>query len=85
MNAVGFTFFADGIPILYYGQEQHFKGKNDPLNREALWLSKYDTKAEIYQFVANANKIRATAISKDKGYISARVRHPCPSKQIPCE
>lgn len=72
MNAIGFTFFADGIPILYYGQEQHFKGKNDPFNREALWLSKYDTKAEIYQFVAKTNKIRSTAISKDKGYISAR-------------
>ncbi|KAJ8317140.1 hypothetical protein KUTeg_005044 [Tegillarca granosa] len=26
-----------GVPIVYYGTEQEFAGKNDPENRESLW------------------------------------------------
>lgn len=34
-NAVTWPFINDGIPILYYGQEQGYTGGNDPANREA--------------------------------------------------
>jgi alpha-amylase len=37
-NVIAFTILADGIPIIYYGQEQHYAGGNDTDNREALWL-----------------------------------------------
>ncbi|CAE6448801.1 unnamed protein product [Rhizoctonia solani] len=40
-NALVFSFMYDGIPVIYYGQEQYFKGKDDPANREPLWPSKY--------------------------------------------
>lgn len=36
-NALIFTLLTDGIPIVYYGDEQYFSGGNDPANREPLW------------------------------------------------
>ncbi|KIY43712.1 glycoside hydrolase family 13 protein [Fistulina hepatica ATCC 64428] len=38
-NAMIFNFMSDGIPIMYYGQEQYFSGGGDPYNREPLWES----------------------------------------------
>lgn len=35
MNAMTWVFVQDGIPIMYYGQEQGYAGGNDPNNREA--------------------------------------------------
>ncbi|KAL1969253.1 hypothetical protein VTN77DRAFT_9445 [Rasamsonia byssochlamydoides] len=69
-NAIAFVILSDGIPIIYAGQEQHYSGGNDPANREATWLSGYNTSAELYQFIASANAIRAHAISKDSGYLT---------------
>ena len=34
-NAVTWPFIQDGLPILYYGQEQGYDGSTDPNNREA--------------------------------------------------
>ena len=34
-NAMAYTFVTDGIPILYYGQEQGYTGGNEPASREA--------------------------------------------------
>ena len=48
----------DGIPMIYQGQEQHLKGDGVPHNREAIWLSKYDTEAELYKLIAKLNRIR---------------------------
>jgi len=31
-NAMTFTFMSDGIPIVYYGQEQYFSGAGDPVS-----------------------------------------------------
>lgn len=31
-NAMTFTFMSDGIPIVYYGQEQYFNGSGDPVS-----------------------------------------------------
>ncbi|KAK0213615.1 GH13 alpha-amylase precursor [Armillaria fumosa] len=42
-NAIMWSFVTDGIPILYYGQEQGYQGSTDPANCEALWLSGYQT------------------------------------------
>jgi alpha-amylase len=73
-NAIAFVILSDGIPIIYAGQEQHYNGGNDPDNREATWLSGYNTSAELYQFIASANAIRTQAISKDSGYLTYKVR-----------
>ncbi|RMY44478.1 hypothetical protein D0865_10532 [Hortaea werneckii] len=72
-NIITYTMLADGIPIIYEGQEQHYNalgGSNDPYNREAVWFSGYNTDAELYKLVTNLNKIRKQAISDDGSYLS---------------
>ncbi|KAJ3737415.1 glycoside hydrolase family 13 protein [Lentinula guzmanii] len=56
-NAMTFNFMTDGIPIVYYGQEQYFSGAGDPLNREPLWPSNY-TKTDAYKFIQMLNQFR---------------------------
>lgn len=31
---MAFTFMSDGIPIVYYGQEQGFSGSSDPVSHD---------------------------------------------------
>ncbi|EJD02103.1 alpha-amylase [Fomitiporia mediterranea MF3/22] len=56
-NAMTFTFMSDGIPIVYYGQEQGFHGSSDPFNREPLWPSGY-ANTTSYQLVSTLNQFR---------------------------
>ncbi|KAJ6488658.1 glycoside hydrolase family 13 protein [Mycena vitilis] len=56
-NAMTLTFLSDGIPIVYYGQEQGFSGGVDPYNREALWPSNY-TNTTSYQLISTLNQLR---------------------------
>lgn len=69
-NAIGFTMLSDGIPIIYQGQEQHYSGGAVPTNREALWLSGYDTTATLYAYITKINKIRAHAKTQDSSYLT---------------
>lgn len=76
-NVLAFTLLTDGIPIVYQGQEQHFAGVgggNSPYNREALWLSGYDTSAPLYQHTATLNAARKLALNHDASYSTARTR-----------
>ena len=71
-NILTFTLLADGIPILYQGQEQHYAsegGIGDPFNREALWFSQYNQDAPLYQLTKSLLQLRKWAISLDKGYL----------------
>jgi alpha-amylase len=56
-NAMTFTFMSDGIPIVYYGQEQYFSGNADPYNREALWSSGYK-QTDGYKLMSTLNQFR---------------------------
>lgn len=50
---------ADGIPVVYYGIEQHLGGNVEPFfNRQALWESGYDEDASIYKLFASLNLLR---------------------------
>ncbi|KAG9732797.1 alpha-amylase, partial [Aureobasidium melanogenum] len=69
-NAIGFAMLADGIPIVYQGQEQHFDGGSTPQQREQLWKSGYDTSAELYKHITKLNAIRKLAIKNDDGYLT---------------
>lgn len=72
-NVITYTMLADGIPIIYEGQEQHYNalgGSGVPYNREAVWLSGYNQQAPLYELVATLNTIRKNAISDDDSYIS---------------
>lgn len=50
-NALVYTLFFEGIPIIYYGTEQGFNGKNDPYNREPMWYSKFKKSGDLYTFI----------------------------------
>lgn len=69
-NAIAFSMLADGIPIVYEGQEQHYDGGAVPDNREAIWLSGYDKTAELYTHIASVNQIRNQAIFRSADYLT---------------
>lgn len=72
-NAATFTIMADGIPIIYAGQEQHYKGGSDPNNREATWLSNYNTNSPLYKLIGKANAVRNQAIFASDRYTTYKV------------
>ncbi len=69
-NAIAFTILADGIPIIYEGQEQHYSGGDTPNDREAIWLSGYSTTATLYKWIASVNQIRNQAIYRNESYLT---------------
>lgn len=71
-NAIGFMMLMDGIPIIYQGQEQKLTGGTVPANREAIWLTGFNTQSELYLWIAQINKFRNAAISINSGYASSQ-------------
>ncbi|KAG4433656.1 hypothetical protein IFR05_010859 [Cadophora sp. M221] len=69
-NAIAFTILADGIPIIYEGQEQHYNGGDVPYNRDAIWYSGYSTTSTLYTWIASLNQTRNQAIYKDSTYLT---------------
>ncbi|KAF2721241.1 glycoside hydrolase family 13 protein [Polychaeton citri CBS 116435] len=72
-NSIAWTMLTDGIPIIYYGQEQHFSGADDPGCREAMWLGgtasgKLNTNAELYKTTTLLAKIRHWAVAHSSSY-----------------
>ncbi|KAK5113287.1 hypothetical protein LTR85_010904 [Meristemomyces frigidus] len=68
-NIVTYTILADGIPIIYQGQEQRMYGSVGPYyNRAPLWQAGYNTSAPLYQHIATLNQFRQHAISMDSDY-----------------
>lgn len=66
LNAIVFTFMNEGIPIVYYGQEQMFSGNADPWNREPLWTSNY-ANTSAYTIISTLNRVRISCISSFYG------------------
>ncbi|TFY83786.1 hypothetical protein EWM64_g219 [Hericium alpestre] len=66
-NGVTFPFVHDGIPIVYYGQEQGYQGAADPMNREALWFAAYQQEKPLVGHfkVMNAARRAAAASTTD--------------------
>lgn len=62
-NAMTFNFMSDGIPIVYYGQEQSFTGAGDPYNREPLWTSNY-AQTDAYKLIQSLNQASISLLSK---------------------
>ncbi|KAI0691609.1 alpha-amylase [Earliella scabrosa] len=69
-NAMAWPFVQDGIPILYYGQEQGYQGGLDPANREALWLSGYDQDKPLVTHVKILNAARRASIAANSKYLT---------------
>jgi alpha-amylase len=68
-NALLLLFTAQGIPCLYYGTEQEFRGGNDPSNREDMWRPlpylgqkappAFDTGGPTFQFIQRLIGLRS--------------------------
>ncbi len=57
-NALAFQFTEIGIPCVYYGTEQEFKGGNDPANRERLWDKGFDRSGGTFKFIQQLTALR---------------------------
>ena len=68
---MSFIFMTDGIPIVYYGQEQGMHGNSDPYNREALWPSGYQNTTAVH-LIAKLNRLRQWMIKTDNAYLTQR-------------
>jgi alpha-amylase len=55
------------IPCVYYGDEQDFKGGNDPANREDFWKTGYATDGATFQWVKKLLAIRKKFSAIQKG------------------
>lgn len=73
-NIASVAMLRDGIPIVYYGQEQHYNGGVEPTNREALWLGGYDIYSELYGWIQQTNKIRAAAAAANADFLTSRTQ-----------
>ena len=67
-NAIIFYFFYEGIPTFYYGDEQYFKGGNDPNNRENMF-GFHDTQSEVYKMMKIANDVRRNYNVYDQDFV----------------
>lgn len=68
-NAMVYNFMTDGIPVVYYGQEQYFSGGSDPMNREPLWPSGYQN-TTAYQIITALNKFRNYVIQTSPDWVT---------------
>ncbi|KZT05143.1 glycoside hydrolase family 13 protein [Laetiporus sulphureus 93-53] len=75
-NAMAWPFIQDGVPILYYGQEQGYTGGNDPYNREALWLSGYVEDKPLVKHVRTLNAARKAAINASSEFLYTALTFP---------
>ncbi|KIP10336.1 glycoside hydrolase family 13 protein [Phlebiopsis gigantea 11061_1 CR5-6] len=69
-NPMVFNFMSDGIPIVYYGQEQGFAGNADPWNREPLWTSNY-TNTSTYQLITKLNAFRNFLVNNTDNWLNS--------------
>ncbi|KAJ8518932.1 hypothetical protein ONZ45_g4065 [Pleurotus djamor] len=76
LNALIWPFIHDGIPILYYGQEQGLSGGEDPNNREALWFSDYKRNGPLFRHVTALNSARKAAISAKQNFLTTPMTFP---------
>lgn len=81
MNAIAYTMLTDGIPVIYYGQEQGFGGGAPPLSRETLWFSGYKTTGTLYTLIKQLNQARSRAITVDKDWAKQRISVSLPDPQ----
>ncbi|KAF8332149.1 glycoside hydrolase family 13 protein [Amanita rubescens] len=73
-NAMTWPFALDGMPILYYGQEQGYEGGAEPSNREALWLTAYTNEKPLVAHTRALNAARRVAIAYDSNFLNTAVQ-----------
>ena len=58
-QALVFTLFTEGVPIMYYGTEQMFNGWGDPGSRESFFHS-MNTSSPLYGYVQKVVGVKKT-------------------------
>ncbi|KAL2313830.1 1,4-alpha-D-glucan glucanohydrolase [Schizosaccharomyces pombe] len=71
MGALSFVLIWDGIPSIFYGQEQGFNGGEDPANRPALWLTDYDQSNPYYTVIKTMVAFRKFVITQDPDWVTS--------------
>jgi alpha-amylase len=69
-NALLYLYTEQGIPCVYYGTEQDFKGGNDPGNREDMWHSNFNTGAPTFLWMRRLADIRKKYPALNKGELA---------------
>ncbi|KAK0438407.1 glycoside hydrolase family 13 protein [Armillaria borealis] len=73
-NAITWPFIHDGIPIVYYGQEQGFQGGAVPSNHESLWSSDYHVyQKPLVQHITDLNAVRKLAINSKQNFLTSQM------------
>ncbi|KAI6806201.1 alpha-amylase, partial [Hortaea werneckii] len=68
-NIIAFTIMADGIPVIFQGQEQRQNGSSKWTdNRAPLWEAGYDTSASLYKLIAVLNRSRKHVSTKSQDF-----------------
>lgn len=57
------------LPV-YQGQEQHLSGAYNPVNREAVWLSGYNTSGPLYPYITTLNAFRNQVVDGSSDYLT---------------
>ncbi|KAI6137178.1 glycoside hydrolase family 13 protein [Pisolithus sp. B1] len=73
-NAMVWPFIYDGIPVLYYGQEQGFSGGAVPNNHEPLWRTGYNTSHLYYKMITSLNLARKAAINSGDYFLTTPMK-----------
>lgn len=71
-NALFYVMTIDGIPCVYYGTEQQFRGGNDPFNREDMWDSGFDTTNETFKHLQTLIALRKQHAPLRRGDLQVR-------------
>lgn len=66
-NALTLLYTEEGIPDLYYGTEQDFRGGNDPANREVLWTTGFPTDGPTFAHIAKLARLRKAYVALRRG------------------
>lgn len=73
-NALTLLVMAEGIPCLYYGDEQELAGGNDPANREVMWTLKrawsdkpYATNGDTFRHFSKLARLRRDYLALRRG------------------
>ncbi|KAJ4467525.1 glycoside hydrolase family 13 protein [Lentinula lateritia] len=73
----------NGIPIVFYGQEQMSTGNNAPQNRQALWLTGYPTGSnKLYAYFATLNTFRNHVSTSDSAFLTAKPTYEAPLSTV---
>ncbi|KAI7202314.1 alpha-amylase [Hortaea werneckii] len=68
-NIIAFTIMADGIPVIFQGQEQRQNGSSKWTdNRAPLWEARFDTSAPLYKLIAVLNRSRKHVLTRNRDF-----------------